>query len=174
MWTLLGLFLLSAATLAFEINLTRLFSAEREAGFMDLLRDPELSFEDLVMPTDIPGLSLLPAGAHVADASELLASRRTREVCLELSSADVGRLIVFDSSPLLLTTEAIAMASQVGQVLMVVRANETPQKAVLAALEKLDPEKAINCVLNQAPGADLSESVGYYGYSGDVPPSPES
>ena len=39
---------------------------------MDLLRDPGLSFEDLVMPTDIPGLSLLPAGTHDVDASELL------------------------------------------------------------------------------------------------------
>jgi len=155
-------------------HLTRLFSAEREAGFMDLLRDPGLSFDDLVMPTDIPALSLLPAGAHDVDASELLASRRMKELCLELSSADVGRMIVFDSSPLLLTTEAITLASQVGQVLMVVRADNTPQQSVLAALEKLDPEKAINCVLNQTSGADLSESYGYYGDYGDVPPSPES
>lgn len=154
-------------------HLTRLFSAERELGFMDLLRDPELSFENLVMPTDIPGLSLLPAGAHDVDASELLASRRMKELCQKLSSTDVARMIVFDSSPLLLTTEAIALASQVGQVLMVVRADSTPQQAVLAALEKLDPEKAINCVLNQASGADLSESYGYYGNYGDVPPSPE-
>ena len=154
-------------------HLTRLFSAEREPGFMDLLCDPGLSFEDLVMPTDIPGLSLLPAGAHDADASELLASRRMKEICLELSSADVGRMIVFDSSPLLLTTEAIVLASQVGQVLMVVRADSTQQQSVLAALDKLDPEKAINCVLNQTSGADLSESYDYYGNYGDVPPSPE-
>ncbi len=155
-------------------HLTRLFSAEREGGFIDLLRDPGLSFEELVMPTDIPGLSLLPAGAHDADASELLASRRMSELCLNLSAADNGRMIVFDSSPLLLTTEAIALASQVGQVLMVVRADSTPQQAVLAALEKLDPAKAINCVLNQTSGTDLSESYGYYGNYGDVPPSPES
>ena len=154
-------------------HLTRLFSAEREPGFMDLLCDPGLSFEDLVMPTDIPGLSLLPAGAHDADASELLASRRMKEFCLELSSADVGRMIVFDSSPLLLTTEAIVLASQVGQVLMVVRADSTQQQSGLAALDKLDPEKAINCVLNQTSGADLSESYDYYGNYGDVPPSPE-
>ena len=154
-------------------HLTRLFSAEREPGFMDLLCDPGLSFEDLVMPTDIPGLSLLPAGAHDADASELLASRRMKELCLKLSSADVGRMIVFDSSPLLITTEAVALASQVGQVLMVVRADSTQQQSVLAALEKLDPEKAINCVLNQTSGADLSESYDYYGYHGDVPPSRE-
>lgn len=155
-------------------HLTRLFAAENEPGLIDLLRDPELSFEDLVMPTDIPGFSLLPAGASDVHASELLASRRMKELCQQISSFDVGRMIVFDSSPLLLTTEAIALASQVGQVLMVVRADSTEQQSVLAALDKLDPEKAVNCVLNRTSGADRSESYGYYGDYGDVPPSPES
>jgi exopolysaccharide/PEP-CTERM locus tyrosine autokinase len=157
-------------------HLTRLFSAEGERGLMDLLRDPELLFDDLVMPTDIAGLSLLPAGSHDAEASELLASRRMNELCMNMSSADPHRMIVFDSSPLLLTTEAVVLASQVGQVVMVVRANSTPQQAVRAALEKLDPEKAINCVLNQTSGSDLTESYGYYGNYGaygDVPPLPE-
>lgn len=155
-------------------HLTRLFAAEKEPGFMDLLRDPELSFDDIVMPTDIDGLSLLPAGSHVADASELLASKRMKEICRELSSSDTGRMIIFDSSPLLLTTEAIALAAQVGQILMIVRADSTSQQAVMAALEKLDPEKAINCVLNQTAGTELTESYGYYGGYGDVPQTPES
>lgn len=155
-------------------HLTRLFSAENEPGLIDLLRDPELSFEDLVMPTDIPGMSLLPAGAGDAHASEMLASRRMKELCQQISLADSGRMVVFDSSPLLLTTEAIALASQVGQVLMVVRADSTEQQSVLAALDKLDPEKATNCVLNRTSGADRSESYGYYGDYGDVPTAPES
>ena len=153
-------------------HLTQLFSAESEPGLMDLLRDPGLSFDDLVMPTDISGLSLLPAGTHDADASELLASRRMKELCLELSSADTGRIVLFDSSPLLLTTEAIALAAQVGQVVMIVRADSTPEQAVLAALEKLDPDKAINCVLNQVPASGSSESFDYYGNYGDVPQPP--
>jgi exopolysaccharide/PEP-CTERM locus tyrosine autokinase len=155
-------------------HLTRLFSAEHEPGLIDLLRDPTLSFEDIVMPTDIPGFSLVPAGSHDANASELFASRRMKELCQEASSADAGRMIVFDSSPLLLTTESIALASQVGQIVVVVRADSTPQQSVLAALEKLDPDKAINCVLNQASGTGLSESYGYYGNYGDEPPAPEA
>lgn len=154
-------------------HLTRLFSAENEPGLMDLLFNPELSFDDLVMPTDMPGLSLLPAGAHHADASELLASRRMKKLCQKLSSDDAGRMIVFDSSPLLLTTEAIALASQVGQIVMVVKAGSTQQQSVLAALEKLDPEKAVNCVLNRTSGADHSESYGYYGSYGDIPTTRE-
>lgn len=154
-------------------HLTQLFSAESEAGFTDLLHESKYSFEDVVMPTDIPGLSLLPAGSHKLDASELLASRRMKELCKELSTTDVNRIIVFDSSPLILTTEAAALASQVGQIVMIVRADSTPQQSVLAALEKLDPEKATNCVLNQTSGSDTSDSYGYYGDYGVLQPSPE-
>jgi exopolysaccharide/PEP-CTERM locus tyrosine autokinase len=151
-------------------HLTRLFSAERELGLIDLLRDPSLSFESLVMPTDVPGLSVLPAGSRDPHASELFASRRMDELCLALSSEDAGRLIVFDSSPLLLTTEAPVLASKVGQILVVVKANDTPREAVIAALEKLDPEKAIGCILNQSlTSAEPAASYGYYGY-GDPPP----
>ena len=149
-------------------DLTRLFSAENEPGFIDLLREPDLFFEDLVMPTDIPGFSILPAGKHDANTSELLASRRMKELCQEISSIDSGRMIVMDSSPLLLTTESTALATQVGQILMVVRANKTEQQSIVAALDRLDPDKAINCVLNQTSGSDITEGYGYYGYYGDV------
>jgi protein-tyrosine kinase len=147
-------------------HLTRMFSAEDKPGLIDLLKDPTQSFDSLVMPTDVPGFSLLPAGSHDHHASELLASRRMDELCAELSGRP-GRMVVFDSSPLLLTTEAAVLASKVGQVLFVVKANQTPQEAVKAALEKVDHAKAIGCVLNQSWGTEAAaEGYGYYGYGG--------
>jgi exopolysaccharide/PEP-CTERM locus tyrosine autokinase len=154
-------------------HLTRLFSAEHEPGLIDLLRDSNLTFDSLVMPTDVAGLSLLPCGTRDSHASELLASKRMDDICTELAAAAraEARMVVFDSSPLLLTTEAAVLASKVGQVVVVVRANDTPQAAVLAALEKLDSSKAIGCVLNQSWGTtDPGEAYGFYGY-GDPTPS---
>lgn len=145
-------------------HLTQLFCAEREPGLTDLLRDPSLDFDSLVMPTNVDGLSILPAGSRDPHASELLASKRMEDLCETLWADMGGRIIVFDSSPLLLTTEAPVLATQVGQVVVVVRANDTPQQAVLAALERLDQTKAIGCVLNQS--WDTSEPGGGYGYYG--------
>jgi exopolysaccharide/PEP-CTERM locus tyrosine autokinase len=156
-------------------HLTRLFAAENEPGLIDLLRDPVLKFEDLVMPTDVPGLSLLPAGSRDQHASELLASKRMDELCAGLSADGAGRVIIFDSSPLLLTTEAPVLASKVGQIAVVVRANATPRQAVLAALAKLDPVKAIGCILNQT-GSETEHGEGYgygYGYGEPSPPPSE-
>jgi exopolysaccharide/PEP-CTERM locus tyrosine autokinase len=144
-------------------HLTRLFAAEQERGLIDLLRDPSLSFDSIVMRTDVAGLSLVPVGGRDEHASELLASKRMDDLCAELAKAS-GRMVVFDSSPLLLTTEAAALALHVGQIAVVVRANATPQQAVLAALGKLDSSKAIACVLNQTYGSD--SGIEYGDYSG--------
>src|SRR5690606_3960787 len=93
-----------------------------------------------------------------------LASKRMDELCAALSSEVGGRMVVFDSSPLLLTTEAAVLASKVGQVVVVVHANETPQQAVIAAMEHLDQSKAIGVVLNQSWGAAHGDPYGAYGY----------
>jgi exopolysaccharide/PEP-CTERM locus tyrosine autokinase len=146
-------------------HLTRMFSAENQPGLIDLLRDPARTFDSLVMPTDVPGFSLLPSGAHDRHAAELLASKRMDEICAALASENPSRIVVFDSSPLLLTTEAAVLASKVGQVVLVVKANETPREAVMASLEKLDPGKPIGCILNQSWGTqERAEGYGYYGY----------
>ena len=142
-------------------HLTRLFSAENEPGLIDLLRDPTLSFDSLVMPTNIEGLSLLPAGSRDPHASELLASSRMDTICDQLAK-EQGRMIVFDSSPLLLTTEAVALASKVGQIALVVRANSTPRQAVRSAVERLDPSKAVSCILNQSYRTETGLDYGDY------------
>lgn len=159
-------------------HLTRLFAAESEPGLIDLLRDPTLTLDALVMPTDVPGFSLLPAGTRDPRASELLASRRMDELCGALSAGDAARMVIFDSSPLLLTTEAVALSAHVGQIAVVVRANETRREAVAAALERLDEAKAISCILNRhAEGGEHPDGYGYYGdgyFSNEGSQSPEA
>jgi len=144
-------------------HLSRLFSVEKEPGLVELLRDTTISFNSVVMPTSVPGLSLVSAGARDPQASELLASRRMDEICASLAAERANRMIIFDSSPLLLTTESAVLASKVGQIAIVVRANSTPTQAVLAALEKLDSSKPIGCILNQVYRADLAADYGNYG-----------
>jgi protein-tyrosine kinase len=154
-------------------DLTSLFGAEHEPGLIDALREPNLDIESLIMPTDIPHLALLPAGGKDEQASELLASSRMARLCAEMSKADRRRMIIFDSAPLLLTNESAILASQVGQVVLVVRANHTSQKAALEARDRLDPTKAICLLLNQSGASESLVSYGEYGSYGagsDRPP----
>jgi hypothetical protein len=88
-------------------------------------------------------------------------------ICEQLSTSDPQRIIVFDSSPLLHTTEAPVLASHAGQIVLVVQADTTPQQSVLGAIGKLDQVKAVNLILNQASGGTATTygaPYGGYGY----------
>jgi Mrp family chromosome partitioning ATPase len=75
-------------------------------------------------------------------------------------------MVIFDSPPLLLTSEAPVLASLMGQIVVVVCAGVTPQHAVLEAVENLDPEKAISLVLNKSGKGLGNNGYGGYGYGG--------
>ena len=60
------------------------------------------------------------------------------------------RIVIIDSPPLLATSGASVLASLAGQILMVVEAVRTPQRAVMEALRLLGPLDNIGLVLNKA------------------------
>jgi exopolysaccharide/PEP-CTERM locus tyrosine autokinase len=142
-----------------KAHLSRTFGIQNEPGLMDLLRDEHLDVETVLLPTDVPGLSLLPAGKNSEAATEMLASARMEIIANQISARNPNRIVLFDSAPLLVTSEAMALASVVGQIVLVVRAGVTPQRAVLDAIELLGEGKSIGLVLNQT---DEQVRPGYY------------
>jgi protein-tyrosine kinase len=143
-------------------QLSRLFGIDQEPGLIDLLQDETLDVESLILPTDVPGLSVLPAGRRVNHATELLASERMRQIMEGVGRRNPSRMILLDSPPLLLTTESQALAQVAGQVVVVVRAGVTPQSVVTDALSYLAEGKSVGLVLNQSVA---TSPAGYYYYS---------
>jgi exopolysaccharide/PEP-CTERM locus tyrosine autokinase len=144
-------------------HISRLFGASKEPGLLDLLDDDRLmNHRDVVLRTDILGLSLLPTGQARPHATELLASNRMEELIRALGADNPRRIVVFDSPPVLLTSEARVLTRLVGQVVIVVHAGITPQQAVLDAVDTIDEGKAVSLILNQARH---SAGGGYYGGS---------
>ena len=143
-------------------RLTNILGLESRPGLLDLVKDPTLVAESVIVATDLPGLSFLPAGRQEANATELVASARMHQVVSRLGSDNPARLVLFDSAPLLVTTESQALAHFAGQVLLVVHADQTPQHVVFDALETLAEDKPVFLVLNQ--NTRHSHSGYYYEY----------
>ncbi|HEV7985023.1 MAG TPA: hypothetical protein VGP20_02580 [Steroidobacteraceae bacterium] len=139
-------------------RLSQVLGAQSEPGLLDVIKDSSVSLPSLLMPTDVPGLSFLPAGRPDDKSTELLASSRMQQVVAQLAAQDPTRLVVFDSAPLLLTTESQALAQVSGQILIVVRAEQTPQQVVFEAIETLAEDKPVSLVLNQC----VRQPHGYY------------
>lgn len=144
-------------------HVSTIFGLNKDLGLLDLLRDEHLDMDAAILATDIPRLSILPAGRPSDTATELLASVRMQQIAESLAQADPNRVILFDSPPLLLTSESRVLAMIAGQITMVVRAASTPQRAVLDALDMLGDAKPIGLVLNQC---DEETRTGYYQYYG--------
>lgn len=133
-------------------------------GLIDLLEDGSMKFSDVLIHTDIPKLRVLPAGSLHEHATELLASDNMKRLMGELSVRYPDRVIIFDSPPLLITTEASVLASLVGQVVFVVAAEQSAQSAVEEAIEHIADDKVIGLVLNKTRKNPLSKHGYGYGY----------
>ncbi len=135
-------------------------------GLIDLLQNTRASVDDFILPTNVEKLRILPAGSVHSHANELLASARMQQLMLELSEEDPHRVIIFDSPPLLLTTEATVLSDFMGQIVFVVSADMTPQHAVKQAIEQIGEEKMIGMVLNRARQR-MNPYYHAYGYGGE-------
>ena len=120
-----------------------------EFAWSCLLEDDGSDVRSLILPTDVENLSLLPAGRPRRNSTELLSSDAMENICETFASLSSQKIIIFDSPPILQTSEAKVLAGLAGQVVVVVRAGVTAQEAVAAALATLDGEKAVSVVLNQ-------------------------
>lgn len=135
-------------------------------GLLDLLLDKKLTLSDVLLRTNIDNFTLLPTGLPHPRATELLASDAMVDLLADMGQRYSDRIIIFDSPPLLLTTEARVLASHMGQIVMVVQAEKTLQSQVRQALSTIEACPIRLMVLNQARGRGM-DAYGYghgYGY----------
>ena len=137
-------------------------------GLVDALADPSTDPESFVIRTDVPGLSVLPAGRKTNNVPELLASDRTREVLAKLVAGDRRRIILFNSPPALMASHATVLAGHVGQALVVVRADQTTEADLRETLGLLSGCDHVSLILNGAGLAVTGRKFGAYdGYGHD-------
>jgi exopolysaccharide/PEP-CTERM locus tyrosine autokinase len=142
-------------------HISDIFGLRKDVGLLDLLVDASIHPETAILPTNIPNLRILPAGKQSETATELLASERMIEVVEQLASSPSRRIVLFDSPPLLQSTESRPLIACAGQVVLVVMAGSTPPKVVQEAIDAVGETKPLSLILNQVI---TKPSDGYYGY----------
>ena len=142
--------------------LPTLLNVPSEPGLLDLLTRDDLDVGDALVRTNVEKLTVLPAGSRHKRATELLASEQMVNLLLELASRYSDRIIIFDSPPLLATTEARVLATHMGQIVMVVAADTTTQHAVSQALSTIESCEIVLMMLNKARKTDVGSYYGYY------------
>ncbi|HET9652361.1 MAG TPA: P-loop NTPase [Usitatibacter sp.] len=130
-------------------------------GLLDALLRPELDPGHFVAATNVDKLEFMPVGTRHPRASEMLASDAMSALVQRLGSRR-DRIVVFDSPPLLATTEAAVLARHMGQVLFVVAAGSTPVHDVERALPTIAACPNTMLLLNRV--SRFGEPMTAYGY----------
>lgn len=141
-------------------SVLRMLGLPASPGLLDLLVGDVADMSEVLLRTNIDKLTLLPSGTPHLRATELLASDAMSQLIRNIANRYSDRIIIFDSPPLLLTTESRVLASHMGQIVMVVHAQKTLQADVQHALASIENCPVKMMVLNQV----RSSSQGGYGY----------
>jgi exopolysaccharide/PEP-CTERM locus tyrosine autokinase len=144
-------------------SVLRTLGLPNQRGLMDILVDDKLDMADVMLRTNVDTLSILPAGTSTPRATELLASSTMSNLVNEIANRYPDRIVIFDSPPLLLTSESHVLASHMGQIVVVVEAQTTTQHALKEALSQLNGLNNVNLIYNKTrdlPG--IEETYDYH------------
>ena len=145
-------------------SVLRVLGLPAQRGLMDILLDEKVDMGEVMLRTNVDTLSILPAGASNPRATELLASQTMSAFVLEIANRYPDRIVIFDSPPLLLTSEAHVLASHMGQIVVVVEAETTTQHAVKESLRQLEGLANVNLIYNKTrefPGVEETYDYHY-------------
>jgi receptor protein-tyrosine kinase len=76
------------------------------------------------------------------------------------------RIIIFDSPPLLSTTESRVLATHMGQIVMIVEAQRTTHEALKEALRQIESCDVVSLLLNKGNALTGADYYGYGQYGG--------
>jgi len=143
-------------------SVLRTLGVPAQRGLMDLLLDDNVDMSDVMLRTNVNTLSILPAGTSSPRATELLASHMMKKLVDEIANRYPDRIIIFDSPPLLLTSESHVLASNMGQIVLVVESERTTQHAVKESLRQLEGCSNVNLIYNKSREFPGTETYDYH------------
>ncbi|WP_033922052.1 AAA family ATPase [Sphingomonas sp. 37zxx] len=146
-------------------DVLRTLGIDEGPGLLDAIADPSIAIEGCVIDTDVPNLTVLPAGTRGHADTELLASARARRLIEALVCANPARIVIFDSPPALAASPAGVLATLVGQTVVVVRADRTSETDLREAVALLEGCDLVQLILNGVSLRPRGPRLGdYYGY----------
>jgi len=137
----------------------RFLEMTKSPGFTDVLKGEETLDDAIKHPEFLRDLAVLTCGSDVSNTLEVINSESFNRLLNEL----VNRYdtVIFDSPPILLVSDTLAMADRVKNLLLVVRAGYTERPALIAALRALRRAN-INLVGAVVNAIHLQKHYGYY------------
>jgi len=153
-------------------ELHRMFGTDRRPGLLDYLQG-EATLEQIVRPSNQPGLWVIPCGTRRQHGPELLGSGAMQRLLEQLQQRFTAVLV--DSPPLGAGVDPFVLGAATGNLLLVVRSGETDRHLAEAKLGLVDrlPIRVVGAVLNDVRATGAYRYYNYlYGYTSEEEDQP--
>jgi Mrp family chromosome partitioning ATPase len=128
-------------------ELSRRSNLSEELGLLDYLDDDTLEIKDVVYPTNVDGVLIVPAGKPRIDAPELITTERMTQLLKAIHAENQRSIVLIDSGSILACSETVSLAHHAAHILFVVSKGQT---------KKADINEGIKLLHRQAGGVDES------------------
>ncbi len=145
--------------------ISTLLGVDDRLGFHDLVAEPTLRPEDVILDTAVGNLTFMPVGSRTGENTEVARVRPITPTITRLAQRFPKHLIMLDAPPCLSTSDPHTIAPFVGQVVMVVEAERTQRSEVEAALDLVRVCPTVTMLLNKVK-LTTSHTFGAYDYYG--------
>lgn len=135
---------------------------ESAKGLSTYLSD-EIPLSEILVSMKDGNLWGIPAGTPSRRSSELIGSKKMRDLVLSLREFGDETYVVIDSPPVLSTADPVSLSKLVDGIIFVVMADGTPRESVRRAMNSVEKQKILGVVFNQKE--TKSSSRYYSGYS---------
>jgi protein-tyrosine kinase len=142
-------------------SIHKYFGIEQEHGLNDYLSG-KVKLRDIFIKTGIGKLSILPAGNPQENTTELLSSEKMKLLVQDLKLRYKDRYIIFDSSPLLVTADALHLGNYMDGIIFVIQEGRTAQKSAIQAISLMKGWNILGVAFNNVPQYLISSHYHYY------------
>ncbi len=142
--------------------INEVFNAKELVGISSYLIN-KASLDEIIVPTDIPNLDIMPAGQIPPNPIELISTTKTHNLFNELKQR--YDFIIIDTPPYGLVTDAFLLMNIADIKLYVARIGTTNKKALETNMEDLEEKniKDLHLVVNESREGKMK--YGHYAYA---------
>jgi succinoglycan biosynthesis transport protein ExoP len=146
-------------------TLHKKFEVPNREGLTNALLEDEPVLDGWLRETEIENLRVLTSGPLPPNPSELLGSQKMRQLIERLK--DEADIILFDTPPILMLSDASVLALETDGVLLIAEAGRTRRTTARQAVERLQQlgVNVVGVVLNRVR-PQRAKGYGYYQYYG--------
>ena len=150
-------------------HLAYFFGQPNRGGLSEVLKGAMRPHEAL-RRTSVEGLTLMSCGSRITNPAALLMRQNFRDILQQFSHE--YDLVIVDTPPFLVVTDAAIIAGDAGATVLVLRSGMQSEEEIAETVRKLERSEArvSGAVFNAIPPSRSHRYYGYYGSGDDTEP----